>query len=61
MPVVIARWDTTGGKLLGTMLLPERFVAEGVAPLGDGRILVVDDLDERVLIAVGNAGATETK
>ena len=39
------------GKLSKATLLPEGFVAEGVAPIGDGKVLVVDDLKAMILIA----------
>lgn len=50
-PIVLARWDLEAGTLSGATPLPAGVVAEGVAPLGDGRLLLVDDRRSRLLVA----------
>ncbi len=49
--VVLAHWNANTGTLSKATLLPKGFVAEGVAPIGDGKVLVVDDLKAMILIA----------
>ena len=48
---VLARWDTNTGKLKNATLLPANFVAEGVAPIDAGRMLLVDDAQGLILVA----------
>ena len=48
---VLARWDANTGKLTNATLLPANFVAEGVAPIDTGRVLIVDDAQGLVLVA----------
>lgn len=49
--LVLARWNAKTGKLTKATLLPKNFVAEGVTPIPGGKVLVVDDLQEMVLVA----------
>lgn len=48
---VLARWNSEKGQLEKTTLLPKNFVAEGVTSIPGGKLLVVDDLKESLLIA----------
>lgn len=50
-PLVLARWDVATGAASTLAALPPGFVAEGLAPLPDGRLLLVDDLRARLMIA----------
>ncbi len=52
--IVLARWNAKTGKLSKPTPLPEGFVAEGCTPLSDNKVLIVDDLKERILIATEN-------
>lgn len=52
--IVIAHWNTKTGQLSKTTRLPEGFVAEGVAPIAEGKLLIVDDLEEMIIIATEN-------
>jgi hypothetical protein len=52
--LVLARWNATTGTLGKATLLPKNFVAEGVTPIPGGKVLIVDDLDELLLIATEN-------
>lgn len=49
--LVLARWNAGTGVLTKATLLPKDFVAKGVTPISGGKILVVDDLKERILFA----------
>jgi len=49
--LVLARWDLKTGKLTKATVLPKNFVAEGVTPIPGGKVLVVDDLKEAILVA----------
>ena len=49
--IVIAQWNTQTGRLSKTTQLPEGFVAEGVAPIAENQLLIVDDLKEMIIIA----------
>lgn len=49
--LVLARRNAQSGELTKATVLPKNFVAEGVTPLPGARVLVVDDLEEKVLIA----------
>lgn len=52
--IVLAHWDINTGQLSKVTRLPEGFVAEGVAPIAPGQLLIVDDLKEMILIATEN-------
>jgi len=52
--LVLARWNAKTGKLAKATLLPKNFVAEGVTPIPGGKVLVVDDLKEMILVATEN-------
>ena len=52
--IVLALWSAGTGKFSRAMVLPPGFVAEGIAPIGPGKILVVDDLSESILVASEN-------
>jgi len=52
--IVISHWNTKTGQLSKTTRLPEGFVAEGVAPIAEGKLLIVDDLEEMIMIATEN-------
>jgi len=52
--IVLAHWNSQTGQLSRTTQLPEGFVAEGVAPIAEGRLLIVDDLREMIIIATEN-------
>lgn len=54
--IVLARWNANTGALTKATLLPKNFVGEGVTLIPDGKVLVVDDLAERILIATENFG-----
>jgi len=49
--LVLAHWNANTGQLTRATLLPTGFVAEGVAPIGGGKVMVVDDLREMILVA----------
>ncbi|MEA3277726.1 MAG: hypothetical protein U9Q81_21070 [Pseudomonadota bacterium] len=49
--LVLARWNAKNGELTEATLLPKDFVAEGVTPIPGGKLLVVDDLKEMILVA----------
>ena len=51
--IVLAHWNANTGQLTKATLLPKGFVAEGVAPIGGGKVLIVDDLKAMILIATG--------
>jgi hypothetical protein len=48
---VLARWDVNTNEWVSATRLPANFVAEGVAPIDQGRILLVDDAQGMILIA----------
>ena len=52
--LVLARWNVDAGELTKVTLLPKDFVAEGVTPIPGGKVLVVDDLKEAILVATEN-------
>jgi hypothetical protein len=52
--IVISNWNTKTGQLSRTTQLPEEFVAEGVAPISEDKLLIVDDLREMIIIATKN-------
>jgi hypothetical protein len=52
--LVLARWNANTGHLSKATLLPKDFVAEGVTPIPGGKVLVVDDLKEMILVATEN-------
>jgi hypothetical protein len=52
--VVLALWDMNSGELTKATLLPSGFVAEGVAAVGSGRILIADDLSGMIMTATEN-------
>ena len=52
--IVIAHWNAKTGQLSRATQLPEGFVAEGVAPISEGKLLIVDDLKEMIIIATKN-------
>ena len=52
--VVLARWNSNTGKLTKATPLPEGIVAEGVVPISQNKLLIVDDLKEAILIATEN-------
>ncbi len=52
--IVLALWNVKSGKLTKVTALPKGFVAEGCTPLSDNRLLIVDDLKERILVATEN-------
>ena len=49
--IVLARWNSNSSEITKAMLLPVGFVGEGVTTISDGKVLVVDDLAEKVLVA----------
>jgi hypothetical protein len=49
--IVLAHWDANTGQLSRATALPRGFVGEGVSAIPGDKVLVVDDLDERILIA----------
>ncbi len=49
--IVLARWNSNTGKITKAKLLPIGFVGEGVTSISDGKVLVVDDLAEMILVA----------
>ena len=48
---MLARWNVDTGELTKPTILPKNFVAEGVTPIPGGKVLVVDDLKEMILVA----------
>ena len=53
-PVVLARWNSNNGELSKATPLPAGFVAEGVVPIAENRLLLVDDLKGAIVIATEN-------
>ena len=53
--MVLARWNASTRELKNATLLPKDFVAEGVTPIPEGKVLV-DDLDEMILVATEKSG-----
>jgi hypothetical protein len=49
--LILARWNASTGEIEKATTLPEGFVAEGVALLDSGKLLLVDDLNGEILIA----------
>jgi hypothetical protein len=49
--IVLARWNSNTSEMTNAKLLPIGFVGEGVTSISDGKVLVVDDLAEMVLVA----------
>jgi len=52
--LILARWNANTGEVEKATPLPEGFVAEGVAPIGSGKLLLVDDLNGKIMIATEN-------
>ena len=52
--LILARWNANTGEVDKATPLPEGFVAEGVAPIGSGKLLLVDDLNGKIMIATEN-------
>ena len=52
--LVLARWNSKTGKLTKVTPFPVGIVAEGVVPIGNNKLLIVDDLKEAILIATEN-------
>ena len=52
--LILAHWNANTGEVEKATPLPEGFVAEGVARLDFGKLLLVDDLNGKILIATEN-------
>lgn len=52
--LVLAHWNMLTGHLTKATLLPKNFVAEGITLIADGKLIVVDDLEELILVATEN-------
>ena len=48
---MLARWNREAHTLTKATELPSGLVPEGVASIGENRLLIVDDLKEAILIA----------
>ena len=49
--IILAHWNSETRQLTKATELPNGFVGEGVSPLPDNRVLIVDDLKGMILIA----------
>jgi hypothetical protein len=49
--IVLARWNSNTDEMTKAKLLPIGFVGEGVTSISEGKVLVVDDLAEMILVA----------
>ena len=52
--IVLALWNSNTGELTKATPLPEGIVAEGLVPIAQNKLLIVDDLNEAILIATEN-------
>jgi len=52
--IILARWNANTARLEKDTPLPVGFVAEGITPIASDRLLIVDDLAAKILIATEN-------